>query len=92
MKEYIIKVKYDVGDRVWIMEHNYPQCHEIKEIHILGCYINKDGMTDNFGVALYKLDNNSDFREYELCETFEELRDKVFDEEFKKNVPNIDSV
>lgn len=92
MKEYHIKVKYDIGDRVWIMENNYPQCHEIKQIRIIGCTIDKDGETSNFGVSIYKLDNNLDFRENELCDTFEELRDKVFDKEFKKNIPYIKDV
>lgn len=85
MKQYVIKVKYDVGDRVWIMEHNYPQCHEIIEVNIFGGKISKDGETSNFGLTRYKLDNGLMFTESELCDTFEELRDKVFDEVLKNN-------
>ena len=85
MREFTIKVKYNIGDKVWVMQDNYPVHSEITQISILGCNENKSGATSNFGQVIYNV-NDDIFKLYteeDLCDTFEELRDRVFSEDIK---------
>jgi len=85
MRTFTIKVKYNVGDKVWIMVDNLPAHLEITSINIQGCRESISGVTPGFGQVRYIL-NNDNLKMYsveELCDTFEELRDKVFSKDIK---------
>lgn len=88
MKEFRIKVKYDIGDKVWIMLDNYPVCLKIIRISIQGGDEGTSGATSDFGKVRYYLsnDNYKAYTEEGLCDTFEELRDRVFSEAMRDNV------
>lgn len=88
MKEFRIKVKYDIGDKVWIMLDNYPVCLKIIRISIQGGDEDTSGATSDFGKVRYYLSNDKykAYTEEELCDTFEELRDRVFSEAMRDNV------
>lgn len=88
MREFTIKVKYNIGDKVWIMLDNYPVCLKIIHINIQGGDENEDGATSGFGMVSYYLSNNryKAYAEESLCDTFEKLRDRVFSEAMRENV------
>ena len=88
MKVFTIKVKYDIGDKVWIMLDNYPVCLKIIRISIQGGDEDTSGATSDFGKVRYYLSNDKykTYTEEELCDTFEELRDRVFSEAMRDNV------
>ena len=88
MREFTVKVKYNIGDKVWIMLDNYPICLKIIHISIQGGEESTDGETSNFGLVRYYLSNDryKSYVEEGLCDTFEELRDKVFSEGMRENV------
>ena len=88
MRKFIIEVKYSVGDKVWIMLHNYPTCLKIVRINIQGGNENKHGSTSDFGKVTYYLshDENNGFTEDQLCDSFEELRDRVFSDDMRENI------
>ena len=88
MRKFTIEVKYSIGDKVWIMVHNYPCCLKIVRIDVLGFSENMGGSTSNFGKATYYLshDENHGFTEQQLCDSFEELRDRVFSDEMRENI------
>lgn len=86
MRTFTIKVKYNVGDKVWAMVDNHPAYLQITQIVIFGSREDISGATPDFGKVSYFL-NNDDFKSYteeEVCDTFEELRDKVFSEDIKE--------
>jgi len=88
MREFTIKVKYNIGDKVWIMLNNYPVCLKIIHINIQGGDEDTSGATPDFGKVRYYLSNDKyeAYVEEGLCDTFEELRDKVFSEDMRENV------
>lgn len=88
MREFTVKVKYNIGDKVWIMLDNYPVCLKITHINIQGGDENEDGATSGFGLVRYYLSNDryKAYVEESLCDTFEELRDRVFSEAMRENV------
>ena len=88
MRTFIIKVKYNIGDKVWIMLHNYPTCLKIERIDIQGGSENKHGATSDFGKVTYYLshDEFNGFTEEQLCDSFEELRDRVFSDDMRENI------
>lgn len=88
MREFTIKVKYNIGDKVWIMLDNYPVCLKITHITIQGGAEGVDGETKDFGNVRYYLSNDRHkaYTEEWLCDTFEELRDRVFSEAMRENV------
>lgn len=88
MREFIIKVKYNIGDKVWIMLDNYPVCLKIVEINIQGGVEDEDGASSDFGKVRYYLSNDKykAYTEEGLCDTFEELRDRVFSDDMRENV------
>ncbi len=88
MRTFTINVKYNVGDKVWIMLENYPTCLKIERIKILGGDEDKNGQTSDFGKVYYYLshDKYKFFTERELCDTFEELRDRVFSDDMRGNI------
>ena len=88
MRKFTIEVKYSVGDKVWIMLHNYPTCLKIVRINIQGCDENIHGATSDFGKATYFLshDEFNRFTEDQLCDSFEELRDRVFSDDMRENI------
>lgn len=88
MRKFTIEVKYSVGDKVWIMLHNYPTCLKIVRINIQGGNENKHGATSDFGKVTYYLshDENNGFTENQLCDSFEELRDRVFSDDMRNNI------
>lgn len=88
MRTFTIKVKYNIGDKVWIMLNNYPVCLKITRIIIEGCDECEDGATPGFGATTYFLSNDryKGYTEGELCDTFEELRDRVFSDNMRENV------
>lgn len=85
MRTITINIKYEVGDKVWIMSGNYPTRLKIIKVKVLGGTEDKDGQTSNLGLVLYTLENDpyTDYTEEELCDTFEQLRDRVFSENLK---------
>lgn len=83
MRTITINVKYDVGDKVWIMWENQPTRFEIEKVTISGGYEDKKGATSNLGLVTYTLPNGSVYREEQLCDTFEQLRDSVFSKNLK---------
>lgn len=85
MRTFTIKVKYNVGDKVWVMVDNHPAHLEITSIDIQGGRESISGATPNFGKVTYFLnnDNLNMYLEENLCDTFEELRDKVFSKDIK---------
>ena len=88
MREFTVKVKYNIGDKVWIMLNNYPVCLKIIRINIQGGSEDMSGATSDFGEVRYYLSNDK-YKEYVeegLCDTFEELRDKVFSDAMRENV------
>lgn len=88
MREFTIKVKYNIGDKVWIMLNNYPVCLKITHINIKGGDEDISGATSDFGKVRYCLSNDKykTYTEEGLCDTFEELRDRVFSEDMRENV------
>ena len=88
MRTFTIKVKYDIGDKVWIMLDNYPVCLKIIHINIQGGDEDMDGATSGLGDVRYYLSNDEykPYTEEGLCDTFEELRDRVFSEAMRENV------
>ena len=92
MRTFTINVKYNVGDKVWIMLENYPTCLKIEHIKILGGDEDKNGQTSNFGKVYYYLshDKYKCFTEEELCDTFEDLRDRVFSDDMRENIEQDD--
>ena len=88
MKKFTIEVKYSVGDKVWIMLHNYPICLKIVRINIQGGIEDKHGSTPDFGKVTYYLshDEFNGFTEDQLCDSFEELRDRVFSDDMRENI------
>ena len=88
MRKFTIEVKYSVGDKVWIMLHNYPTCLKIIRIDIQGGSENKHGATSGFGEVTYFLshDEFNGFTENQLCDSFEELRDRVFSDDMRENI------
>ena len=88
MRTITINVKYKVGDRVWIMLNNYPVCLKIIHINIQGGDEDVSGETSDFGNVRYYLSNDryKAYTEGGLCDTFEELRDRVFSEDMRENV------
>lgn len=89
MRTFTIKVKYNVGDKVWVMVDNHPTCLQITQIIILGGREDISGATPNFGKVRYFInnDNLNSYTDEELCDTFEELRDRVFSEDIKTKKP-----
>lgn len=84
--EVTIKVKYDVGDKVWIMVENFPQRVAIRKIAIQGAEIDENGGTDTLGKVTYYLegiDRYQGFHEDQLYDTFDQLRDWVFQESLR---------
>ena len=83
MRTIEIKIKYKVGDKVWIMKDNFPTLKKITTVHIQGGYEDERGATPGLGRAEYCLgyDNGKRYSEGELCDTFEQLRDRVFSAE-----------
>lgn len=88
MREFTVKVKYNIGDKVWIMLDNYPVCLKITHINIQGGDENENGETSDFGKVRYYLSNDKykAYTEEGLCDTFEELRDRVFSDDMRENV------
>lgn len=88
MRKFTIEVKYSVGDKVWIMLHNYPVCLKIVRIIIQGGNENKHGASSDFGKVTYYLshDEYNGFTEDQLCDSFEELRDRVFSDDMRNNI------
>ena len=88
MRELTIKVKYNIGDKVWIMRENHPACFKIIRINIQGGNEDEDGATSDFGNVKYYLSNDryKPYTEKELCDTFEELRDRVFSDAMREDV------
>jgi len=88
MREFTIKVKYNIGDKVWIMLDNYPVCLKIIRINIQGGSEDVSGSSSDFGNVSYYLSNDKfkPYTEEGLCDTFEELRDRVFSEAMRENV------
>lgn len=88
MREFTIKVKYNIGDKVWIMLDNYPVCLKIIRIIIQGGNEDVSGSSSDFGKVSYYLSNDKyeAYTEEGLCDTFEELRDRVFSEAMRENV------
>jgi hypothetical protein len=82
-----IDVKYNIGDKVWIMFDNYPVCLEITHIRIQGGDEDTSGATPYLGKVWYYLSNDKykAYTEEELCDTFEELRDRVFSDNMREN-------
>ena len=85
MRTITINIKYEVGDKVWIMLENYPTRQKIIKVKVLGGTEDEKGQTPNLGVVLYALeyDPYTDYTEEQLCDTFEQLRDRVFGEDLK---------
>lgn len=79
-RTYTINVKYRIGDKVWIMFDDFPVCLKITKIRINGGSEDVNGSTSDFGKVRYCLshDNCKEFSEQQLCDTFEELRDRIF--------------
>ena len=88
MRTFTIKVKYNIGDKVWIMLDNYPVCLKIIHISIQGGDEDISGATSWFGLVRYYLSNDryKAYVEESLCDTFEELRDRVFRDAMRENV------
>lgn len=88
MRTITINVKYKVGDKVWIMIDNYPTCLKIIRITIQGGEEDVSGVTSDFGKVRYYLskDKYKPYTEEGLCDTFEELRDRVFSEDMRENI------
>lgn len=88
MRTITINIKYNVGDRVWIMQSNYPVCVKITKVRIYGGEINEKGESRDFGSVTYFLSQfgYQEFTEDQLCDTFEELRDRVFSDAMRENI------
>lgn len=88
MRTITINIKYEVGDKVWIMKNNNPACFEVARIEVSGGRIEKNGTNGGFGVVRYYLSNDewTSFFEEDLCDTFDELRDKVFSEGIRNSI------
>ena len=69
MRTITINIKYEVGDKVWIMLENYPTRQKIIKVKVIGGTEDEKGQTPDF--------------EKQLCDTFEQLRDRVFSEDLK---------
>lgn len=86
MRTITIKVKYDVGDEVWIMKNNYPLKTKVFRVTINGGSMDaENGQTSNLGLVLYILESDryKEYVEQELCDTFEQLRSRVFSKDLK---------
>lgn len=85
MRTITINIKYNVGDKVWIMKNDYPIRTEIYRVSIEGGCEDKNGATSNLGLVRYTLetDHYKEYVEEQLCDTFEQLRDKVFCKDLK---------
>ena len=70
---------------MWIMLGNYPTRLKIIKVKVLGGTEDENGQTSNLGLVLYVLENDpyTDYTEEQLCDTFEQLRDRVFSEDLK---------
>lgn len=88
MRTITINIKYSVGDRVWIMLNNYPTCLKITKIAVDGGFESTEGITPFLGRVTYYLshDNYYGYCEDQLCDTFEELRDRVFSDDMRENI------
>ena len=88
MRTIAINIKYEVGDKVWIMLNNYPACLEVARIEVNGGRIERNDTNGGFGVVRYYLSNDEwkSFFEEDLCDTFDELRDKVFSEGIRNSI------
>ena len=88
MRTITINIKYNVGDRVWIMVDRYPTCLKIVRIDIHGGSEGEEGATNSLGKVTYFLSHSKyeGFSEAQLCDTFDELRDKVFCDEMRENI------
>ena len=88
MRTFTIDVKYNIGDKVWIMVDSYPTCLKIVKICIDGGFEDEKGQSSDFGRVTYYLshDRYNGFSESQLCDTFEELRDRVFCDAMRENV------
>lgn len=67
------------------MKDNYPTRTEIYRVSIQGGSEDKEGATSNLGLVRYTLetDHYKDYVEEELCDTFEQLRSRVFSKDLK---------
>lgn len=85
MRTITIDIKYEVGDKVWIMLENYPTRQKIIKVKVIGGTEDEKGQTPDLGKVLYALeyDPYTDYTEKQLCDTFEQLRDSVFSENLK---------
>lgn len=85
MRTITINIKYEVGDKVWIMVKNRPTRLEITKVIILGGSEDKNGATAGWGNVYYRLSNDDyeDYSEEQLCDTFEQLRNRVFNKDLK---------
>ena len=83
MRTITINIKYEVGDKVWIMWDNLPTRFEIERVSIKGCDEDKNGATSNLGLVTYTLPNGNRYTEEQLCDTFEQLRNRVFSKDLK---------
>ena len=88
MRTFTVNVKYNIGDKVWIMLDNYPVCLKIIRINIQGGEEDVSGATSDLGKVRYYLSNNKykAYTEEGLCDTFEELRDRVFSKDMRENI------
>jgi hypothetical protein len=71
------------------MLNNRPTCLKIVRLTINGGDENVHGATQNFGKVTYYLPYNGrwePFSEEELCDTFEQLRDRVFSDDMRNNI------
>lgn len=85
MRTITINIKYEVGDKVWIMLENCPTRQKIIKVKVIGGTEDENGQTSNLGLVLYTLENDpyTDYTVEQLCDTFEQLRDSVFSENLK---------
>lgn len=88
MRTIEINIKYNVGDRVWIMLNDYPTCLKITKISVYGGTESTEGATADFGRVEYYLSHDewNGYSENQLCDTFEELRDRVFSDDMRENI------
>lgn len=72
--------------KVWIMLENYPTRQKIIKVKVRGGTEDENGQTPDLGKVLYVLeyDPYTDYTEEQLCDTFEQLRDRVFSEDLKE--------
>lgn len=70
------------------MLDNYPVCLKVIRINIQGGEEDENGETSDFGKVRYYLSNDKykPYTEEGLCDTFDELRDRVYSEAMRENV------